>query len=164
MILLQRAAAVLALFFAWSLSAHADAFFIAEEHLDPESFPAVAQTLRESLDGSGDNRIAPAKKHEVLRSLSELETLVAAGDDSRRAARKQNALRQRINHALAVPVVNNNRKDVVCSNVRKVNSRIPSTECRDRLVTKEDERESRELLERNMETIITCNNPPCGGG
>ncbi len=164
MTFLKRAAATLVLFFAWNFSAHADAFFIAEEQLDPESFPTVAQALRESLEEPGETQLAPAKKHDVLRSLTELETLVANGDDSRRAERKRNTLRQRINHALAVPVVNNNRKDVVCSNVRKVNSRIPTTECRDRIVSKEDERDSREHLRRTMESVNTCHNPPCGEG
>lgn len=163
MTILQRAAATLALVFAGCFSAHADPFFIAEEQLDPASFPAVAQALRESLEEPSETRVAPAKKHDVLRSLRELETLVADGDDSRRSERKKKLLRERINLALAVPVVNNNSKTVVCSNVRKINSRIPTTECRDQMVRTEDEKQARTFLLQTDK----CSGPNCersGGG
>ncbi len=136
-------------------AASASTFIITDDELDPEIFPQVAESMRENLDGpDAPNGLTSARKQDVLRSLSRIESYLDENPDEN--ATKIRNEQRRINAALAPTIAKNDgRSDVVCRRIKKVGSNIPTTECRTRAEIERDQQFANEELQRMQQGKTT---------
>lgn len=129
--------------------AHANTFLITDEELDPEIFPAVAESIRANLHRAAEPRtLSSAEQRKALRSLERLEQWV--GQDGSRNEGRIRAEQIRFNALLAPKVARDGRaeNDVVCRRIRAVGSNIPTTDCRTRAQRELDKQAAQEEIFR----------------
>lgn len=136
--LLRLAFAGLALF---ALPAAASTFLVTDDELEPDLFPAVAESIRANLDQVG---LSSAKRTQVLRLLDRMEGHIA--DDPIRHHSRVRQDQRRLNAALAPELTPTHRRaEVVCQQIRPVGSKIPVTRCRDRQTIEDEHHEAQRL-------------------
>jgi hypothetical protein len=134
--------------FLLALPAAAQSLIVTEDELAPDRFPEVAETIRANLDPLG---LSPARHEQVLRLLQRMEARIA--EDPARYHRRIRHEQKRLNSVLAPAMtVNQLGANVVCKPVKPVGSRIPFTECRDRLTMETEERAAESLTHRPRTT------------
>lgn len=144
-----RLARLLALpLLALTLSAGAGTFIVTDDELDPEIFPAVADSIRANLDGpNAPAGMTSAKQKRVLRSLERIEGFLA--DDPQRHQSRIRNEQVRLNAVLAPQVAREDgRSEMVCQRIRPVGSNIPTTRCRSRQTIEDEEQLAQEEVDR----------------
>ena len=135
-------------FLAASLGAHASTFVISEDELDPEIFPAVAESIRSNLEGPNAPRaLTTSEKRHVMRSLETLERLIA--DDPVGNRSRILTAQGRVNATLAPAASgqDDGKSDVVCRRVKRTGSSIPTTHCRPRNSINRDKENADNFIE-----------------
>ena len=154
----QQALVVAAMSVICSSMANANSFIINDDDLDPAILPAVANHIRTNIDHPEFRSLTPARKGELLSSLSTLESLVADGNNSRSSKRRIRNLQADINATMAVNLAKNtSSSEVTCIRVRKVGTKIPELECKSREQRQRVEQAARDAINRTA----NCAQPPC---
>ncbi len=135
------------LFLALATPVVASTFVITDDELDPEIFPAVAESIRTHLNQIPKSKLSGASRELVLRSLDRMERFMA--DDPRRHDDRIRQDQRRVNSAL-LPAVARDRTgaEVVCRRVKDVGSHIHKTQCRSRQEIEAERQASMKLLTR----------------
>jgi hypothetical protein len=133
---------------ALAMSAGASTFLVTDDELDPEVFPAVAESIRANLDGpTAPAGMTAAKQQRVLRSLERIQGFLD-DDPVRHASRIRNE-QVRLNAVMAPQVAREDGKtDMVCQRIKPVGSNIPTTRCRSRQVIEEEQFHAQREVER----------------
>jgi hypothetical protein len=141
--------------FAFAFTAQASTFIVTDDELEPDVFPAVAESIRVNLNGpSAPQGMSPAKEKRVLRSLERIQAYLDE-DPQRHQSRIRNE-QARLNAALAPQVARQgSRSDMVCERIRPVGSNIPTTRCRSRQQVEEDRVRALEEIDRLRQVDIT---------
>lgn len=131
-----------------ALSASASTFIVTDDELNPEVFPAVAESIRANLDGpNAPAGMTGAKRTQVLRSLERIQGYL--DDDAMRNASRIRNEQVRLNSVLAPQVAREDGKSqMVCQRIKPVGSNIPTTRCRSRQTIEDEQYHAQREIDR----------------